>query len=197
MIKRLLLLAGLCASLAMAQLPNISPVDPAGNCTAGLWINSATGAVWACNGNNWAKSGGPSMLTGAAYTNATTTLSNVTGLSFPVAANQNYTADCTIIWQGSAGTTGPKYTFTGPSSPTAVNIAVVSAVTASTYSQGVSTAFGTSVNNTGTITTATNFVDSVKLSLINGSTPGTVQLQAAANGSGTLTIAQGSFCKIQ
>lgn len=140
---------------------------------------------------------GTVVLTGSAYTNATTTLSNVTGLSFPVAAGTNYTAECYLTWQGSAGTTGPKWTFTGPATPTAVNIGATSAVTATTLTQGVSTAFGTSVNNAGTITTATNFTDRVTLGLVNGANAGTVQLQAAANGAGTLTVQPGSYCKVQ
>jgi hypothetical protein len=140
---------------------------------------------------------GTVFLTGSAYTNATTTLTNVTGLAFPVAATTNYTAHCSLTWQGSAGTTGPKWTFTGPGSPTAVNIGVVSAVTGTTLTQGVSTSFGTSVNNAGTITTATNFTDYVDLQLINGANAGTVQLQAAANGTGTLTVQPGSWCRAQ
>lgn len=140
---------------------------------------------------------GTVFLTGSAYTNATTGLTNVTGLLFPVAANTNYTATCKLTWQGSAGTTGPKWTFTGPAAPTAVNIGAVSAVTATTFTQGVSTAFGTSVNNAGTITTATNFTDTVTLQLINGANAGTVQLQAAANGAGTLTVQPGSWCLAQ
>lgn len=189
-------LAGAMSLFAQAEYTNFSPVDPNGNCTAGLWVNQTTGVEWTCTGNSWQKSGAQTIFLTASYTNATTTLSNV-GISFPVSANQNYHADCWLVWQGSAATTGPKWTFSGPASPTAVNISAISAITATTLTQGVSTAFSTSVNNSGSITTATNFLDHVQLGLINGGTAGTVQLQAAANGSGTLTIASGSFCRIQ
>lgn len=132
--------------------------------------------------------------TGAAYTNATTTFSNVTGLAFPIAANQNYHVVCKITWQGSAGTTGPKYQFTGPAAPTAVNVSMWSNVTTSTYLTSVVTALSTPVANSGTITTATNFTDTLDIVDINGVNGGTLQLQAAANGAGTLTIQPGSTC---
>lgn len=131
------------------------------------------------------------------YTNATTTFSNVTGLSFSVAASTNYRAICRITWQGSAATSGPKYQFTGPAAPTAVAIGMNSVVTATTVIEASATAFSSAVANTGTITTATNFTDTVDLGLVNGTTAGTVQLQAAANGAGTLTIANGSYCAVQ
>lgn len=131
------------------------------------------------------------------YTNATTTFSNVTGLSFPVAASQKYRVSCRITWQGSAGTTGPKYQFTGPAAPTAVAVGMNSIVTATTVIAASAVAFSSAVANTGTVTTATNFTDTVDLGLINGANAGTVQLQAAANGAGTLTIKAGSYCAAQ
>jgi hypothetical protein len=51
--------------------------------------------------------------------------------------------------------------------------------------------------NAGTITTATNFVADVTLGLVNGTNAGTITLQAAANGAGTLTIQPGSYCQLQ
>lgn len=134
------------------------------------------------------------LLTGSAYTNATTTFSNVTGLAVPILASKNYSIDCHILWQGSAGTTGPKYQFTGPAAPTAVAANAFSAVTATTVTQASATAFASSMANAGTVTTATNFMDEVRIAVLNGTTAGTVQLQAAANGAGTLTIQPGSFC---
>jgi hypothetical protein len=133
----------------------------------------------------------------SAYTNATTTFSNVSPLYFFANAGGNYRFVCRITWQGSATTTGPKYQFTGPASPTSVAIGATSNITSSTYTSGAVTAFSTAFANTGTITATTNFTDTVDLGLINGSTAGLVQLQAAANGSGTLTIQPGSYCILQ
>ena len=158
-----------------------------------------------CVNNVWVTIQGPgpqstpvSQYVTAAYTNATTTFTNVTGLTgFPVQAKTSMKLHCDIYWQGSATTTGPKYQFTGPASPTSVIAQATSEVTASTFTQTVVTAFSTSMPNAGTITAATNFHDTVDLSLINGVNAGLVTLQAAANGAGTLTIQPGSVCTQQ
>ncbi len=132
------------------------------------------------------------------YTNATTSFTSVTGLAFYAAASQNYHALCRITWQGSAGTTGPKYQWTGPSTPTAVLAGLFSNITTGTYiSPASATGFSSALANSGTITTATNFTDTLDLSVLNGTNAGTVQLQMAANGSGTLTVQNGSYCQVQ
>jgi hypothetical protein len=139
-------------------------------------------------------------ITTSAYTNATTSFTTVTGgntLQFSVEANTNYVAECQIMWQGSAGTTGPKFQWTGPASPTAVAATLVSAVTATTTLYASATAFSSALADTGTITTATNFLAALTLGVVNGANAGTVTLQAAANGTGTLTIQPGSYCTLQ
>ena len=130
-----------------------------------------------------------------AYTNATTTFSSVPNLAYPVSAGAFYIAECDIIWQGSAGTTGAKYQWTGPASPSAVASGATFGITATTGGTAAAVALTTPMANTGTITTATNFHDTVTLNLMNGTTAGLVQLQAAANGTGTLTIQPGSSCQ--
>lgn len=134
------------------------------------------------------------VYSAGSYTNATTTFSSIVGLAFNIAAGQNLHAICRVTWQGSAGTTGPKYQFTGPAAPTAVALGMNSIVTATTVIAASATAFATPVANSGTVTTATNFTDTVSLDVINGTTAGTIQFQAAANGAGTLTVANGSSC---
>lgn len=133
-------------------------------------------------------------LVTSAYTNATTTFTSVPNLAFAVQSNGAYTVKCSIIWQGSAGTTGAKYQFTGPAAPGAVAAGATMIVTATTVITASVTAFSSAMANTGTITTATNFIDRVDLGLINGANAGVVALQAAANGVGTLTIQPGSTC---
>lgn len=141
-----------------------------------------------------------SVLTTTSYTNATTTFSTVTGtntLSFAVEASTSYTGECYILWQGSASTTGPKFQFTGPASPTAFIASVTSNVTATTISTASATAFSSAMANAGTVTATTNFPAYITFSLVNGANAGTVTLQAAANGTGTLTIQPGSYCQLQ
>lgn len=143
------------------------------------------------------------ITSGTAYTNATTTFSNVVGgsgqtLQFSVEANTNYVMSCQILWSASSATSGPKFQFTGPASPTAVQYAVMQAVTATTDGTSGATAFSTSLNASGaTVVTATNEPAELSLGLVNGANAGTVTLQAAAQGSGTLTIQPGSYCQLQ
>jgi|SRR5579864_501472 len=128
------------------------------------------------------------------YTNATTTFSNV-GFSLTVAANTSYTLSCTLIYQGSTTTAGPKFQFTGPASPTNVLVGVNGGTGATAMANGAATALSSAVTSLGTLgDTATNHVGTVTLGLVNGANAGTVQLQAAANGSGTVTIKAGSAC---
>jgi hypothetical protein len=148
-------------------------------------------------GPAWAQSpqSGPStVFVGSSYTNATTTFTSVPNLYYPVTAGANYIGLCDIIWQGSAVTTGAKYQWTGPGSPSAVAAGASFGITALTSGTAAVTAFSSAMANTGTITTATNFHDTVSVNLMNGSTAGVVQLQAAANGVGTLTIQPASSC---
>lgn len=135
------------------------------------------------------------------YTNATTTFSSVTfSPALPtLAASRNYTVTCQIDWQGSASTTGPKFQFTGPASPTNTVFTLSAGITAtSSASAGAhGTAFSLPVADTGTITATTDFHALVTAGIINGANSGAIALQAAANGAGTLTIEPGSFCVTQ
>jgi len=132
------------------------------------------------------------------YTNATTSFTSVTGLSFPISASRNYHVTCNVFWQASAITSGPKYQFTGPSGFTALQSSLVSPLTQVTYITQTANTYNTALANTGTaIPILSNLVDIIQFSVINGSVAGTVQLQAAANGSGTLTIQPGSNCVVQ
>lgn len=177
-----------------------------GSCTAANTFsptfNVRTGDKFSCIGGIWQKlvdatfTYPQTAYTTTSYTNATTSFTSVPNLAFPVDAGKNYAITCRILWQGSAATTGPKYQFTGPTSPTAVVANALSAVTATTVTQASATAFATSMANAGTVTTATNFMDEVRIFVLNGANVGTVQLQAAANGAGTLTIATGSSCQL-
>lgn len=189
------------------------------NCTPSaraynLWINVVTGQQWECQAqtnalgtsiNTWtpvtlarssAINSPIALWTTGTYTNATTSYTAVPGLSFYAQPYHNYYVDCTVVWKGSAATAGPNYKFTGPASPTASQTGVRFVVTATTFSTATA-AMGTAVTNSGTVTASTDFPDHLTLTVVNGANPGTVQLNAAANGTGTLTIEKGSSCIVQ
>ena len=181
-------LGGSCLAGTYPANPMIDYVDSyVFQCVSGQWaLQSITGQQHYPN----------NLFITTAYTNATTTFSNVPGISFPAAANHSYTLSCQLVFQGSAATAGPKFQVTGPSSPTSVSLAVDGGTAAAAYADAAATAFASPVTalGSGTLAIATNLVAHVNLGVINGANAGTVTLQAAANGVGTLTIQPGSFC---
>ena len=136
----------------------------------------------------------------SAYTNATTSMTSITGLSFPVNAGTNYVVTCQLMFKGSASTAGMDLQFTGPSSPTVVTINLVETTTSEAsavlYSNSTN-AFGSPVGPSSLGSTSVDMPATITLGLVNGSSSGTVQLQAKANGTGTVTIEAGSFCTMQ
>lgn len=176
------------------SLPGAKPTN---NNSAILYSNATPGV------GAFAKMPQTAITSGSAYTNATTTFSSVVGgagqtLSFSVEASTNYILDCFLVWSASASTAGPKWQITGPASPTNVLIGASGGTGAAAFGDAVVTAFSSAITAFGTAgATATNFVSYINMGLINGANAGTVTLQAAANGAGTVTIQPGSFCTLQ
>ncbi len=212
--KRLLILPVillLCATVFFAQAPSgvfiaFGSGNPTGSCTTGqTYTDTAAGNNWTCLASVWVGPHGASVaayLT-SLYTNATTTFSSVTGLSFAVAASTNYKVTCDLDYQVSATTLDVKIQWTGPASPTFLVYDLDTAVTGSTLSASVNPAtatttgaFSTALSEAGTPTATTNFPLRTTMTLINGANAGTIQLQAAATASGTVSILPGS-CSIQ
>lgn len=178
----------------LLDLPGAAPVN-----NNSVWLHSnASPSV-----GTFAKMPQTAIVSGTAYTNATTGFTSVVGssgqtLSFSVEASTAYVMDCTLIYQSSVSTAGPKFQMTGPASPTSVAIAVSGATNTTAIGDGVVVAFSTPITSLGTAgATATNFPVTVTMGLNNGTNAGTVTVQAAANGTGTLTIQPGSYCTLQ
>jgi hypothetical protein len=129
------------------------------------------------------------------YTNATSTLTNVTGLSFAVAANKNYSVSCNLDFSSGTTTEAIAFAWTGPASPTAVTYDVIQIATQSSagISGAVATAFGTTLSQPPPASAGVNFPLRLSLTLLNGANAGTIQLQASApQGTATVTIIPGS-----
>jgi len=110
----------------------------------------------------------------AAFTkNANTTLSDVTGLAFPVSANE-VTAFRFVLKGVSTTTADWKFALTGPASPTAVWYGAMSSMDVPTTAAVA--AFGSAVAAGGATVEDTLIVHGL---LRNGANAGTVQLQAA------------------
>jgi hypothetical protein len=105
---------------------------------------------------------------------------------------------CHLYLQGSAVTAGPKFQLTGPASPTAVTLAVSPWDPIVKTTTNVATAFSSPIIVFGTIgALGVNYDVIVSGGIVNGVNAGTVALQAAANGAGTLTIQPGSWCEFK
>jgi hypothetical protein len=126
----------------------------------------------------------------SSFTTTSATPANVTGLSFAVSANKNYTVSCNLDYSDSSSTAAPQIAWTGPASPTAVTFDAMSVTSSTQVSSTVATSF-TSIGIAPATSTA-NFPLKITLTLLNGSNAGTIQLQAAVTNSGTLTILPGS-----
>lgn len=134
------------------------------------------------------------------YTNATTTFSSVTGLAFAVNPNGVYHVTCHITWQANVAlTASPKYQWTGPNASTLTMLSnLTSSIGLTTFATSTITTYSTLLAQTASAgLLGTNFIDVIEFALINGANVGTVQLQAAANGVGTLSILAGSNCIVQ
>lgn len=183
---------------------NLTTVNfPASSGAVTLTMPNVTGTVPAFS------SGGPATLqqfpqtvfATAGYTNATSTFSNITGLSFAAAANTSYHATCYLTWNpGGATTVGPKYIWTGPASPTNVTAfgQLGKTVTTSSFLSVSAASFATTLDDAVAVTASITQTDVVSVGIINGANAGTVQLQAALHSaSGTYTLQNGSYCVVQ
>lgn len=175
-----------------SYLLNLPGTAPTNNNSAMLFSNASPGV------GSWAKMPQTAFLA-SDYTNATTTMSNVTGLTFTPEASTSYHMHCNLIWSTGTATGGPKYTITGPAASTHLVYQMVSAITAiTTASAATDTSFGTALNPVGTVvTTGSDEFSTLDMDLINGANTTAIQVQAAAQGAGTLTIKAGSACQLQ
>lgn len=107
--------------------------------------------------------------------NSNTTLANVTGLSFGIGASEVYRVECDLQCSANASG-GLKVAFSVPSGAAVTGVVMfnAAAATVNTRSSDLTTASGS--------TSAVVYVR-VVATVVNSSTAGTVQLQAAQNGS--------------
>lgn len=118
-----------------------------------------------------------------------TTLANLTGISFTLAASTTYTVSCDLFYQVSATTGGLALSFSGPTSPTYVIYGGYEAKgpTNSTNNSVYSgtTFVGGLIFNVLATTATTNLSVHISGTIENGTNSGTLQLQYANAASGS------------
>lgn len=141
----------------------------------------------------------PAFVT-ANVTNSTTSMANVTGLSWPLVANRQYYLSCDLIYQAAA-TGGLQLAFTGPASPTQVEYCVQEAISTSTFAgdsctAAANTSFATKVG-AGVVSTAnTNLPARFYGTIENGANAGTLQIQFASAAAVATIVERGSACTL-
>lgn len=120
------------------------------------------------------------------YTNASTTFSNV--CSFPILSSNKYALTCNQVYNASLLTAGPKYRINSTNSPTTVRLM--------TPTGGPVSGLLTSLGITG-ISLGTDTVVQLGAGVVNSASDATLTLQAAAQGTGTVTIRSGSVCTLE
>jgi hypothetical protein len=140
---------------------------------------------------------GPGQVTAdgrviANVTNTLITAANVTGLSFPIGANEVWSFEA-HIQNGCSGTGGVKFALTVPAGASFRAVALGMAATAAALTSAVLTVSGTlsiAFNTAALVTGWTRITGLVR----NGATPGTVQVQfAAGTAAQTSTVFADSF----
>jgi hypothetical protein len=191
--------------VAFASLPNPagagSTIAYCNGCGYGIQApgSGGSGPAHATGQNIWQIQGpGVPSVFASAYTNATTTASNITGLSYPIVANQSYAMECHIVWSPSVATAGLDITVTGPAAPVQAGVAYqeyTGALNAAGTPWVNFVGLGSKATGNTTVTVGTNFAI-VTIHDVNGSNAGTLQVQGSATGVGTVTVFQESFCEI-
>jgi hypothetical protein len=134
----------------------------------------------------------------ADWANSTTTASNITGMSWSIAASTINTFDCWWVVDTAGTTTGLQIGFTGPASPTSVNVLVEMATSttvdaARTFKTlAAFSSFTTATTSAG----ATKQLWRLSGVIINGTTAGTIQAQGKSNSTTAVNVRKGSVCRV-
>jgi len=134
----------------------------------------------------------------SSYTNATTTPSTFQTWSLAASAH-NYAYHCDLVYQSSASTATLALSFNASVAPTSLmgHARIFSTLTGTSTDATVTT---TSSGNVAVLTgatpnaTSTNYEATFSGTIEWGSSAGTFAIQAAAGGTGTVTILRGSAC---
>jgi hypothetical protein len=167
--------------------------------TAGTGIsvtNSAGGIQITATGGG--SGGAPQTILASNFNNATTTAANITGLSYSIAANASQTLKCWLPYSNSTGTGGLQLSVSGPGSLASGLYELRYDATGehNIGSNGIG-AWPSSIGNSQVSGSNIQLGAEFYFQFTNGSTAGTLQLQAENMGTGTLTIWAGASCILQ
>lgn len=172
--------------------------DPAAGTTGAMYYNTADGEYRAYQSTGWSTI----QPIRYAYTSSdisktTTTYTDVTGLTFAVAANKDYEIKCSIIYRSALTTTGIGIALNGPASPTLVAGQFTSNSTATAFNGRSFNAYNGTGKTTGVQVANTDTYGLFNAYFRNGATAGTLALRYASEiGGSSVTIRTGSYCRL-
>lgn len=139
----------------------------------------------------------PSRVLGSDYTNSTTTLSTLTGMTFDAEASANYEVEIFGEIQSAATTTGIGFALTVPTGSTVSGQWEHPAATTQTTTTGwQNTSATVGAKTSGVPATATNYPVWGKFHVVTSTTTGTVTLQGASEiASSQITVKAGFVMK--
>lgn len=157
--------------------------------------NSAT-VLWSVDNPTGIEQGGNTQRKITSdYTNATNTPSAFA--SWSILASKNYSFTCKLYWQESSVLGALALSVLTPTSPTNVEaMAGIYSSNAGTLTSGEITASGGSFTGAVPAVSGTSYQATIAGTVENGTTAGTLAIQAATNGTGTVTLKRGSFCQL-
>ncbi|MBW4061791.1 hypothetical protein HJC99_04455 [Candidatus Saccharibacteria bacterium] len=169
--------------------------DPTGAAGA-MYYNTSKNAFRCYQDGAWTNCTGfwQTLNVAADEARTSTTATNDTYLTFPIAANSNYTVRCQLYWSATS-TGGFRSLFTGPTGPTSVDFQHYGIAGGATVMSdiGVNVAAGTTQTLTSTANSGGYMTWNGQWN--NGTTAGTWILKWGLNTAvGTTTLRQGSYC---
>lgn len=178
--------------------------DPTG-VNGAMYYNSSTGYFRCYQASTWKNciSDRLDLRTAADVTNSTTTGADVTGLTWSVAANTDYSFDCVIVASSAAAGTGIQMAVNGPATPTQVSAYIgISNIASSTGAAAtanmpftMANAYETYQANTAAVTT--RVVGKVSGVIRNGANAGTAAIRLRSEvAASAVTVHRGSSCTI-
>jgi len=139
----------------------------------------------------------PASIT-AAYSNATSGFTSLTGMKMTVAPSSTLKMTCYVTYSMTGTTpTGPSWQFTGPASPTLTTISDFPGEGGTVPTPITTAAAFSAITNAGSLVSGQLYTDIITLMVQNSTTGGTVQLQGKPpSTSFTLAVASGSsYCQ--
>lgn len=138
----------------------------------------------------------PIVKTTADQAISVTTLTDIAGLSMPIAANADLIFEALLVWQSAAATTGIRLAINGPAGALEITALVEIQTSATAFALQLHTGYQGGAATASIDTANTRRVARLSGVVRNGATAGAVSVQAASEVAGSaVTVKRGSWAR--